>query len=57
MWKNKALQVKRLQLDECIFVPQETVESQECGGLRLAEGYTLKKVTQDDPDFCEKDFG
>lgn len=49
--------MKRLQLDECIFVPRETVESQECGGLRLAEGYTLKKVTQDDPDFCEKDFG
>lgn len=49
--------MKQLQLDECIFVPRENVESQECGGLRLAEGYTLKKVTQDDPDFCEKDFG
>ena len=47
--------LKAFHLDECIFVPWELVERQECGGLKRYED--LKAITELAPDFCEKKFG
>ena len=46
--------LKAFHLDECIFVPWELVEKQECGGLKLYEDLQPVLLAK---DFCEKKFG
>lgn len=46
--------LKAFHLDECIFVPWELVEKQECGGLKLYEDLQPVLLAE---DFCEKKFG
>ena len=43
-----------LHLDECIFIPMETAQSERCGGLMLFKN--IQDIVSD-PHFCSKHFG